>query len=380
VSVGRVVVVLGAVAMAVIAHVPAAAGSPARSTTLSLIAPPTFAAPTQPFVARLGVTGTVPASSLDLTVTLYEAVPDPSVFDETLGGSAPGPVLAGPDTVALTSLSPDPTVRGGVDLTIPVTAGGEAGAGSGPVTVDLHCPLGSCGGVYPVRLELTEAHSDTVVSRLLTYLVYNDPPAHTQPLLFALVVPLTLPPSTPPTAGGSAAPDLSALGQLTDLVTAMSGSRAQVPLTVAPSPGTVSALAAHRQGRAALAALRSLSSDPDRQTLCGPFAPVNASALVESGLATELADQVRRGAQALNTAGLHTGGCTDDDIWPATGTLSADALKDLAALGYDDVVVPTSAVSFSPAPSTTPTRRFTLGGSQTTGNAMLSDPGLSDRL
>lgn len=357
---------------------PAGATPSSGGPAFSLMAVPTSAGPDQPFTARLEVTGDVPLSKLSLGITVYTPLADRSEFDETLGGNPVGSIVWS-GAVAVSALPSDPAdPQTGVDLTLPVTAGGVAGAGSGPSTAVLHCQLGSCGGVYPTRLELADTATGAVTSRLLTYLVYADPPPDTEPLRLAVVVPLVVPPGP---AGAAPALDTSSVEALAGLAGALSGPRASVPLTLAPDPSTIAALAADHEARAqqVLRSLASLSDDAGRQTLCGPFVPVNASLLGMSGLGAELVAQVRRGAQALTAAGIRTDDCSTDNVWVTASALDPTAVAALAALGYGDLTVPDTAVA-GPTLSTTPTRRFTMGGSGLTGNAILSDPGLSTRL
>jgi hypothetical protein len=389
VPVGRMLFVLVVVGLSLAGawSVPTAEGatrpkSPApgggSQPALTLLAPPTIAGPTSPFTVRLAVSGAVPLSDLTLSVTVYSPLHDITSFDETLGGTPVGSVATGSQApITLSSLPPDPDHQNGVDLSVPVAAGGVAGTGTGPFTVDLQCQVGSCGGVYPVRLALTDTVTDTVTSRLLTYLAYTDAAADIEPLRFALVVPMALAPGSP-ASGAAPAVTPSALRTLTDVMAALSGTRSTVPVTLAPSPATVAALDASRPARSALAALVALTAGTDRQTLCGPFVPVDASAVVaaRSEAGTELAEQVRRGAQVLDSVpGLHTGGCADD-AWVTNATLDPPALAALGGLGYNDVVIPPAAVA-GPAPSNTPTRRFTLTGGPKTASAILSDPSLS---
>jgi hypothetical protein len=361
-----------------------AAGKPRTShhartsgPALSLLAPPSIAGPSSPFSVRLGLSGTVPRTALTLSVTVYEPVPDLTEFDQTLGGSPVGNIVSSSDAIAVSSLPADP--EGGVDLTVPVTAAGVTGAGTGPFAADLSCQLGSCGGVYPVLLKLTDTSSGDVTSRLLTYLVYTDPAGDIEPLRFALVVPLSLPAST--SSPGDLELNPASLATLSNVMGAIDGPRATVPLTVVPGPATVNALTStgSARARAVLASLLSLVADPDHQILCGSFVPVDASALVAAALggAAEVAQQIHRGVQVLDSiAGLHSAACAASNAWVAGDTLDAATIAALGSLGYDNLVVPPDAVS-GPAPSTTPTRRFTLGGSTHPGNAVLSDPGLS---
>jgi len=343
--------------------------------SLTLLAPPTVAGPSSPFTVRLGRAGEAPAAGLTLGITVYAPLSTPTAFSETLDGSPVGSVVARSPAVGWSTLTPDPNHENGVDLSLPVSAGGVTGAGTGPYTVDLHCSLGSCGGVYPVQLVLTDTASHTT-SKLLTYLAYTDPSADNEPLRFALVVPLNLAPSP---SGPDPEPAVTApsLATLNALVEAISGPRSTVPLTVVPSPATLAALhaASGERARSALSSLVSLTAEPGRQTLCESFVPVNASSLG----AAELAEQVRRGDQVLDAeAGLRPT-CVTRGAWVSDTTLDVGALGALGALGYNDVVVPPSAVA-GPSLATTPTRRFTLTGAPRAGSAVLSDPQLSSLL
>jgi hypothetical protein len=100
------------------------------------------AGPSSPFTVRLGVAGKVPPSELSLSVAVYHYLTTPTAFDETLGGTPVGSVLARTDTpIPLSSLAADG--QHGVDLSVPLVAGGEAGPGTGPFTADLHIPYNS---------------------------------------------------------------------------------------------------------------------------------------------------------------------------------------------------------------------------------------------
>jgi hypothetical protein len=91
---------------------------------------------------------------------------------------------------------------------------------------------------------------------------------------------------------------------------------------------------------------------------------------------TELTEQIRRGDEVLGSqAGLHAS-CASGGPWVADSTLDASALAALSQLGYNELVIPPSAVT-GPSLATTPTRRFTLTGTPATTSAILSDPQLS---
>jgi hypothetical protein len=364
----------------------AGGSSPAHRTgpsgpALTLLGPPTVAGPGSPFAVRLGVPAVAGRAALTLRVTVYAALHTPTEFDETLGGSPVGSVQATSGPLALSSLTPD-TVdqQRGVDLSMPVSAGGVAGAGTGPFTISLHCPNGACDGVYPVRLELSDAASGTA-TRILTYLVYTDPSGDIEPLRFALVIPLDLASSS--SSSGAPSVSASSLATLEAVVGAVSATRSAVPLTLAPGPATVAALSGDRgeRAQATLSSVVAAASQTGRETLCGSFVSVNASALAGagSGGSTELSVQVRRGAQALDAVPGLRAACTADSAWVADDTLDPAALAGLAGLGYHDIVVPPGAVAGPPL-ATTPTRRFTFVGGPPAGSAILSDPELSSRL
>lgn len=339
-------IVLGA-ALAAAATPVAALASPADLTLLSQTP---WVGPGQTMQLRLGLSG-APLSSLQLSVSVYQHLTTRSAFAETASGTPVGAVLAS-TTVGADSLPVDP--QGGFDLTIAVSSGDAPAAGTGTLNVDLDCSPGSCGGVYPVRLQLGPDNGPAA-SGVFTYLVYAHPPATTEKLRLAWLVGLSLPPST--TAGGAAAPALAAaaLDELAD-VTGTLASHPDVPLTLAPEPASAVALAAspQPQARAVLGQLQSLALSAGRQTVAGSYVPVDAAALVSAGLGSELTDQARRGAQALSA--MHAGTAT----WVATASMDQAALDQLASLGIDQLVVPASDVFQSPAPSLTVTSPYAL--------------------
>jgi hypothetical protein len=341
---------------------------------LSLLEPPGFVTPDQPFSAELGIKTTLERSSLELSITLYEKLPNRSELDETLGGTPVGTALGDSGPVPLTSL---PANTRGVNLTLPVSAGGSTTPGGGPFTADLDCELGSCGGVYPLLVQLTSQASPNVLAHLLTYLIYTDPGPDSQPLRFGLVVPIAVP-SGATTTGGLPKPTPGAVSDLNSLLFAVSATH--VPLTLAPSPATLSELAAERSTRSVqtLHSLAALAGSAGRQVLCGPFADVDATQLVVAGLADELSAQVQEGDKTVQ--GTLGTSCGPGGIWVSRATLDQSALNALGSLGYQDVVVPQDAVTGA-APSATWSRLFYIGGARSDSlEAKTIDPTLSAHL
>jgi hypothetical protein len=352
-----------------------AAGAKSRpANVLSLLEPPGSVTPDQPFSAELGIKSTLERSSLELGLTLYEKLPNRSELDETLGGTPVGTALGDSGPVPITSLPANPK---GVNLTFPVSAGGSTTPGAGPFTADLHCELGSCGGVYPLLIQLTSQASSNVLAHLLTYLIYTDPAADSQPLRFGLVVPIAVP-GAATTTGGLPKPTPGAVSDLNSLLFAVSATH--VPLTLAPSPATLSELAAERSNRSVqtVHSLAALAGSAGRQVLCGPFAEVDATQLVSAGLAGELSAQMQEGDKTLQ--GALGASCGPGGIWVSRGTLDQSALNALGNLGYQDAVVPQGAVAGA-APSATWSRLFYLGDARSDSlEAKTIDPSLSAHL
>ena len=326
----------------------AAAPGSQRAPTLTLVSQTPWVGPGQPMVMHVQVRG-APVSSLELTITLFDHLTSRSAFAETAAGIAVGRVL-GSATVGVSSLPAD--AQGALSVTVPVGSGDAPATGVGPLQANLDCPPGNCGGVYPLRLQLSSGIGPATTS-LITYLVYASPPATTQKVRLAWILPLALPTSTvsAPTADTSSSP----VSRLVSLMQAMAA-HPDAGLTLQPAPVAVSALASstHQQARSALAAMQALAAQPAHQTLAGPFVPVDATALVSAGLEGELAEQLRRGQQAL--APVHPTSGT----WTTSAPLDQASLSALQSLGFSRLVVPTGDVAQGAGPGLTSAAPLTL--------------------
>lgn len=322
----------------------AAVGASQSTGGLSLIAPPGYVSSTQAFEVRLAFGDGLEPGSSALKVTLYQALTNRFTFDKTLSGTLVGTVVSSPAPVSVDSLPPDGA--NGADLKIPVKAGNSTTPGTGPFTLTLPC---SCQGVYPLRIQLIGPGSSSAVAQLLTYLVYTAP-HNAQPLRFALVVPVSTPVVVATQAGTAPPISPSSVSKLDSLVATLSQPRVEpqsrVPLTLVPSPATVTSLeiADTTHSRQTLSSLSALASSAGRETLCGPYAPVDAGQLSAAGLGSELQYQVHEGQAVLEALPVHLPCATATKIWLSGGTLDQSALNTLGSLGYQDVVVPESAV------------------------------------
>jgi len=336
----------------------------------------------QDLTMGLQVQSAAPRSDLALSFTVYAALSTRSAFDETLSGRSLGSVKAQSPAMALTTFSTD--TQGITHVTIPVD-GDIRPTGTGDWTADLGCRPGSCANVYPVKVALTDSSASgsgtapgAAGTELITYLVYDDPSSTSQPLRFALVVPLGLAPPTAGRDGRVPAPSPGAVATLDGLIGALGGS-APVPVTLAPDPASLEHLEGSGRGHT-VSAVAALSGSPARETLSQSFVPVDAGALAGGGLSGELGAQVRRAAQVLGSTGV--GAHATDGEWVATSGLGQAAVNALAPR-YQHLVVPPDAVSGSSGPLTA-AQPFTLApdtaGRGATTTAMVSDSGLGSLL
>jgi hypothetical protein len=224
-------------------------------------------------------------------------------------------------------------------------------------------------GVFPVRLQLENTSSGAAIASLTTFLVYVAAPA-IEKLRFAMVVPVSasIAPASDPSASSLLANPLAALTRpspstltgIDQLVEAMStGLNASVPVTVAANAQTLQdittgapATGAPGVRPPAVSSLALLSDAGTHQFAPTPYAPVDASALVDAGLGTELVAQLGRGSQILTDDGIvHTttpppsGGSAP---WITNDGIDDNTLAQLATVGYNQLILPPGDVSSSP--------------------------------
>ena len=360
---------------------------------LDLLAQTSWVTPGQSFDLHLHVaTGQRSASQLGLAIDVYPCLSSVSDFDQSVAASGPG-------GTPFTSSQPVPLGglpslgAGDVNLSMPVVVDGNPVAGA-PFTIDLvqtaaQCQAFPAGGVFPVRVQLVNVADGTVLSSLVTHLVYSETTAADQ-LRVAVILPVQLALTAGPATTAELAtrpsaalrpPSTTELASVSGVVGAMA-SHPTVPVTLSVSGQALETLSvAGRQ--TTLDQLAALAIDaPDHQVLFAPFVPVDATALVDAGLSDELALQVARGAQVAapvthqsptpqTTAGLGT--------WVTNGSLDTGTVDALDADGYRQVVVPPSAVSQPPANGSTAIP-FTVSGSRDSQLvAVASNPDLTAR-
>jgi len=308
------------------------------------------AAPGQVFDLHLRATSTsLPASQLGFAVSVFPCLSSVSAFDQSVGSGPTGtPVSSTTTPVALGGL---PTVAGGgVDLSIPVEVGGTgsgAGSATSPFTIHLRPVTGQCqlfpAGVYPMRVQLVDTSSGSVLGSITTHLVYTEAAATTQRLRVAVVIPVqtTQRAARAPSPAALLARPTSALTAPTAAVSGVAGTVAvidspahqTVPLTLQVSGQTVG-LVAGGPHASAVAQLGQLAASPDvHQLTAAPFAPVDAAALVGAGLTSELAQQVARGTQAGAEATGRPVPAAAGGLWPCITGDPLDTTTGAALVG-----------------------------------------------
>jgi len=378
----------------------ASAASAASASTspgsLSLTYQSPWVSPGQPFDIKLRAGPGAPAvADLGVSVAVYGCLSSVSSFDQAATSSSPSgtPISRTASPLPWSGLHPDAT---GVDLSLGVDATGSSSSTISPghPVIGLRSAGTSCqAGVFPVRLQLVNTTSNTTVASLTTFLVYVTMPA-AQKLRFAMVVPVST--SVGPSSHPSAAqllttpstaltrPAVDALAGINQLVAALStGAGATVPVTITANAQTLQSLTSGGHP-STVSALAGLSATPAvHQFALSPYAPVDASALVDAGLGSELLTQLNRGDQVLAGDGINrsaappaSGGSAP---WITNDGLDDNTLDQLAAAGYNQLILPAADVTSSPV-NGSGAEPFTISSSHGSSfTAITSNADLSNR-
>ena len=379
----------------------ASAASAASASTspgsLSLTYQSPWVSPGQPFDIKLRAGSGAPAvADLGVSVAVYGCLSSVSSFDQAATSSSPSgtPISRTASPLPWSGLHPDAT---GVDLSLGVDATGSSSSTISPghPVIGLRSAGTSCqAGVFPVRLQLVNTTSNTTVASLTTFLVYVTMPA-AQKLRFAMVVPVST--SVGPSSHPSAAqllttpssaltrPAVDALAGINQLVAALStGAGATVPVTITANAQTLQSLTSGGHP-STVSALAGLSATPAvHQFALSPYAPVDASALVDAGLGSELLTQLNRGDQVLTRDdGINLSATPPapggSSPWITNDGLDDNTLGQLAATGYNQLILPAADVMSSPV-NGSGAEPFTINSSHGSSfTAITSNADLSDR-
>ena len=230
-------------------------------------------------------------------------------------------------------------------------------------------------GVYPVRVELRETGGGAVLDDLVTHLVYLPDVIDGPKLAVAPIVPVHAPPALQPDGTRRLNDATSArLGRLA----AGLERHAAVPLTLAPTPETIQALAESERpvDQETLARLARHSSGDRRQVLGATYVPVSLASLAGT-LEDEATAQLARGNDTIAT-GLRTR--PDRRTQIVQPPLNDAVLGRLQDQQVDRVVV--SEESLAPVRlQVTLTQPFRIGGRQgQRADGVMADAGLGRHL
>jgi hypothetical protein len=214
---------------------------------------------------------------------------------------------------------------------LPTDAAGLRRVGFGP-------EAGLRQGVHPVAIRVLDAAGEPV-AQLVTFVV--TVPEETDgyvPLAVALVVDLGAPTALQP--DGEITLSADSIARIDERVSLLEDAP-RVPFTVAPVPETVEALASDTGSGLRLLDRLDAATD-DRTVLARPFTDVDVSALMAADLVGEVNAHADAGADVIRTRlGTEPVGGT----WEATGTVGADAGRQVAELGVGQALVDEEAVA-----------------------------------
>ena len=217
-------------------------------------------------------------------------------------------------------------------------------------------------GVYPLALAVAAADG-TTGPRMLTFIVRTAEDAAATPLLTAVVLPLHAPPSYGPD-GRAVVSDRAR--RLLEVRAGLLDKYEDVPLTVAPTPETLAAVAGVDPGL--MATVRSALAG--RHVVGGPYVRLDLAAF--SGvpeLADPLQDQFQAGDRTLRRVLRQD---IDHRTWVGAGNPTTNAIDALARAGIDRGLFRHESVTGTTVPIDEPV--LVTGATGQTIDAALADP------
>jgi Family of unknown function (DUF6049) len=285
----------------------------------------------QPFALSVDIHANVAESDLAVTLSAYTPPEGQSSFDETIEGDTGNETLLS-DT-PLVQLKSLPASGSRYGLRVGITAAGYT-APPGALDLNLQCSAGSCSGVYPLRVQLMDTATGSVLAELVTYILFVESQVGSR-LRVSLVTPFGSAPSAATSDGSQVSPSGSELERLGSIASALSAST--TPVTVVPQPQTIQALESGGQvAKSVVSELAAVSDNATGEVLQSTYVWVDPEAVVHSGLSAELAAQSTRGREILDAAHVQTTGAAS----VLSGDIDADTLRALSESGLSEVVLP----------------------------------------
>ena len=217
-------------------------------------------------VFRLGLTADDGGrSGLEVTVSVHRPLTSRTEFQRTLEGRIQGSAFK-TATADLAQLRPEAGSVFRVELQVQ-----DPDQPRDPLRIALRGA-----GVYPVRVELSEAGGGRVLSSFVTHLVYIPDPIDGPQLSFAWVTPVHARPGRQPNGDRRLSPATSsALATLANELE----QRQDMPMTLAPTPETLDSLGpgSRSADEETLARLTRVARAPKHQVVGGTYVPVPLS-------------------------------------------------------------------------------------------------------
>jgi hypothetical protein len=309
-------------------------------SALRLVSQTAWVKPGQTFDLTLAIGSTVARGQLGIALSVYAPPNGQSSFDETLqGNTSSESLVSDTQTVPLESLTTNSS--GNVEAQAGISAGNYV-APQQSFNLDLQCAPQTCNGVYPLRVQLMNTATGSVVSDFVTHIVFAESSVRSR-LKVALMVPLGTEPSEPTETGVPGPPTGTGLDNLSTTVSELSNSAAA--LTVLAQPETLQGLEGGGpvDARSVADGIVALSDEAALQVLPSTYVWVDPKTLVDNGLSDEVGirAQARRGAQVMDSARVQTSG----NATVVQGAIDDETLGVIDSTGISQVVLPSDDVA-----------------------------------
>ena len=250
-----------------------------------------------------------------------------SELQRLVAGTSDGAALQGPKTVALSALAaPD----GLLTLDLPIRSSSSSNDRA-------FLPNA---GIHPIVITI-DAADGTLEVRQVLFLNRLPIGAARTPMLIGLIAPLSSPVMF--ARDGSITIDAATRRSTEQLITLL-GSVDSLPVSVAPSPELLVALAASPDPKDQTLLARLRSAVGNRNTIRAPWAPVHLESWATTGSLADLQASLLQGQDAVkNQLGVDVDGST----WPADPAVGPNAIQSLSEAGVKRIVLDPSRLAGS---------------------------------
>lgn len=337
------------------------------SGSLTLDSQSTWTAVPGTFSITLDVRSSFAPSDLGVVFTLYSQLPNRFAFAvSTTNTELPAEACLERSSVLPVADVGGATTNGKVPLTIRFKSSTEAPSCSTPTSdFTLDCRPGQCSDVYPLEVALVERGGNHVIRSFTTHVVVASSGAGSNPLSVGVIAPLGASPSLAPDGITTLT---KGLGALEAQVHSLAQSRAR--FSVALYPDLLLGLKRTNGSEAtsivtAIDALVSHARVGARvELLSTPFANVDATALTENGLGSDVQSEIAAGRLALDS---HFGHTIPIAPFASSAAMNAAGLAELQGSCLSEFVVPEKSAPALVGSQFTPTAPMLVGKTKSCG-------------